>query len=267
MHLKLHLHFTRTEVSGVPNCVNMCDLEDIGHHIYDRTSSIQRMLDLTGCPQNRITNLRQELFALEKLLEEFERCVCKQKEKLKHLKEHKESFQNYFEDVKHIKDNIPAHMPEKKGTTNEFTNSQNEAADVHQAQLENVRKTNKSFVRAIKLITVPEFESIPQYMKGIVSYDQLNSVVQSINTAVTAKYKILHQSMKTLNSHTRKLHKQFKDQETKDTRGQYFVVEDDIREFCQIKVDKRFQRILTMLRHCQRLRELRGGGLTRYMLL
>lgn len=93
----------------------MCDLEDISHHIYDRTSSIQRMLDLTGCPQNRITNLRQELFALEKLLEEFERCVCKQKETLKHLKEHKESFQNDFEDVKHIKDNIPAHMPGKKG--------------------------------------------------------------------------------------------------------------------------------------------------------
>lgn len=49
--------------------------------------------------------------------------------------------------------------------------------------------------------------------------------------------------------------------------GQYFVVEDDIREFTQMKVDKRFQGILNMLRHCQRLRELRGGGLTRYMLL
>lgn len=41
---------------------------------------------ILGYPQNRISNLRQELFALETLLEEFERCVCKQKEKLKHLK-------------------------------------------------------------------------------------------------------------------------------------------------------------------------------------
>lgn len=49
--------------------------------------------------------------------------------------------------------------------------------------------------------------------------------------------------------------------------GQCFVVEEDIREFTQTKVDKRFQGILNMLRHCQRLRELRGGGLTRYMLL
>lgn len=58
-----------------------------------------------------------------------------------------------------------------------------------------------------------------RYMKGRVSYDQLNAAVQNINTAVTAKYKILHQSVKTLNNHARKLHQRFKDQETKDTKG------------------------------------------------
>lgn len=45
------------------------------------------------------------------------------------------------------------------------------------------------------------------------------------------------------------------------------MVEEDIRELAQIKVDKRFQGMLNMLRHSQRLRELRGGGLTRYILL
>lgn len=62
--------------------------------------------------------------------------------------------------------------------------------------------------------------SVPfRYMKGRVSYDQLNAAVQSINTAVTAKYKILQQSAKTLNNNTRKLYQRFKDQETKDTKG------------------------------------------------
>lgn len=56
-------------------------------------------------------------------------------------------------------------------------------------------------------------------MKGRVSYDQLNAAVQSINTAVKAKYKILHQSVRTLNNHARRLHQRFKDQETKDTKG------------------------------------------------
>lgn len=49
--------------------------------------------------------------------------------------------------------------------------------------------------------------------------------------------------------------------------GQYFIVEDDVRELAQMKVDKRFQGILNMLRHCQRFREVRGGGVTRYLLL
>lgn len=195
-----------------------------------------------------------------------------------------------------------------------------------------------------------------RYMKGRVTYDQLNAAVQSINTTVTAKYKILHQSVKTMNNVSRTLHQRFKDQETKDTKGitvlsvclfwshssqayltsfssavhhvltvlsywelrvscllqktinstgtwtgitalitrsfilvwclkssdglkevihqcflcptgQFFIVEQDIREFAQLKVDKRFVGMLNMLRHCQRLKEVRGGGLTRFILL
>ncbi|TKS73693.1 Spindle and kinetochore-associated protein 1 [Collichthys lucidus] len=249
----------------------MDELQDISGHISDRISSLQRMVDLSvvELPQNKMKKLGQELFTLERLLEEFEKCVGRQREQLKNLKEFEASFQKDLEDVNHLKDNIPAHMARKKAPANgsEPVMKQSEAADFQPAQMENVKKTNKSFIREMDFVTMPEFESIPQYMKGRVSYDQLNATVQCINTAVTAKYKILHQSVKTLNNHSRKLHQRFKDQETKDTKGQYFVVEDDIREFTQVKADKRFQGILNMLRHCQRLRELRGGGLTRYMLL
>lgn len=58
-----------------------------------------------------------------------------------------------------------------------------------------------------------------RYMRGRVTYDQLNVVVDSFNTALTAKYKILGQSLKTLNNHSRKLQERFKNQETKDTKG------------------------------------------------
>ncbi|MEQ2271840.1 Spindle and kinetochore-associated protein 1, partial [Xenotaenia resolanae] len=57
------------------------------------------------------------------------------------------------------------------------------------------------------------------YMKGRVSYEQLNAVVEGINTAVKAKYRILTQPVKALNNHARKLQQRFKDQETKDTKG------------------------------------------------
>jgi len=56
-------------------------------------------------------------------------------------------------------------------------------------------------------------------MKGRVSYHQLNVAVQSINAALSAKYKILHQGAKTLSNQTRKLQQRFKSEETKETKG------------------------------------------------
>lgn len=58
-----------------------------------------------------------------------------------------------------------------------------------------------------------------RYMKGRVTYDQLNAAVQNINTAVKAKYRILQQPLKSLNNHSRKLQTRFKEQETKGTKG------------------------------------------------
>ncbi|CAN9498822.1 unnamed protein product [Ophioblennius macclurei] len=245
----------------------MSDLEDISHHIQDRISSLKCLLDLSllDSPQVKMEKLGEELCALERHLERFESCVEKKEEQLKDLKELEQLSQRYLEDVEHMKDNVPSHMPQKNSSAsgNEPVTKRNEA-DVRPALAENGKKC---FIKEMEVITMQEFNSIPQYMKGRVSYDQVNTAVQSINTAVTFKYKIVHQPEKTLNNQSRRLRQRFKDQETKDTKGHYFIVEDDIREFAQIKVDKRFQGILNMLRHCQRLRELRGGGVTRFVLL
>lgn len=61
--------------------------------------------------------------------------------------------------------------------------------------------------------------AVLRYMKGRVTYDQLNAAVLSINTAAKAKYRILQQPLKSLNNHSRKLQTRFKEQETKDTKG------------------------------------------------
>ncbi|XP_059191670.1 spindle and kinetochore-associated protein 1 [Centropristis striata] len=243
----------------------MSELEDISNHIHDRISSVQLILDLSvvELPQNKIKRLGQEVVALQRLMEEFEKCVDGQKEQLKHLKEIEESFQEGLEDLQHIKNNIPAHIPRKK---DQATVSQ-PAPLVQQVKPQNVKKSDKNQFKQIEFITVPEYDSIPQYMKGRATYHQLNFGVENINKAVAAKYKILKQPARSLSNTARKLQQRFKDQETKDTKGRFFVVEEDISEFNQMKVDKRFQGILIMLRHCQRLRELRGGGHTRYILL
>ncbi|KAM3867769.1 LOW QUALITY PROTEIN: SKA complex subunit 1-like [Diretmus argenteus] len=215
----------------------MSDLEDVSSHI-KRTSSLRRMLDLSVAeiPQN-MKKFAQEVFALHGLLDEFEKCVGQQKEQIKSLKEVERSLQKDLEDYG--------------------------AVGPESVQQENVKKTSRNPIKEMENVTMPEFENIPQYMKGRTTYHQLNVVVEAINKAVMEKYKILRQKAKTLNNNTRQLQQRFKDQETK---GHFFVVETDIQELAQVKVDKHFHGALNMLRHCQRLREVRGGGVTRYML-
>ncbi|XP_037110430.1 spindle and kinetochore-associated protein 1 isoform X1 [Syngnathus acus] len=247
----------------------MSDLESISHHIDDQISSVQRMLDLSladVCPDKR-KKLNRELDALERLLVEFEKSVGQQKDQLSHLKALEELTGNNLESLQHLKDNVPAHLPQKcPQKENEQIMKQNQEPEVESSQQE-IKSKLKSHVKEIPFITLAEFEVIPSYMKGRVPYDQINKAVQNINATAAAKYKIVHQPVKTLNNHARKLYQRFKDQETKETKGQYFVVEDDFREFTQMKVDKRLHGILNMLRHCQRLQEMRGGGLTRYIIL
>ncbi|XP_077424789.1 SKA complex subunit 1 [Vanacampus margaritifer] len=247
----------------------MSDLEGISRYINDRISSVQRILyfSLAEVPHNKMKQLEQELDALERLLLEFEKSLVQQKDQLSQLKALEDLYQNNLENLQHLKDNVPAHMPHKcPQKENEPITTQNQAPDVEITQQETVKIKIKNHSKEIPFITLAEFECIPQYMKGRVTYEQINTAVQNINTAVVAKYKIVHQPVKTLNNHARKLHQRFKEQETKDTKGQYFVVEDDFREFTQMKLGKQLQGILNMLRHCQRLRELRGGGYTRYVL-
>lgn len=250
-----------------------CELEDITQHINNRISSLKQILELRSIAKDpdKIIILRKighDVLAIDGLLDEFEKCVGRQQGLLKHLKDLQGFFEEDVQNGHHLKENMPQHMP-KRGLSavgSGLSSSQNKPVEGQPVQQDNTPKTSKNHIREIEFITMPEFEAIPQYMKGRITYEQLNGVVQSVNSAAVEKYKILQQPMKTLNNHTRRLHQRFKDEETKDTKGQFFVVEADLREFTQIKMDKRFQGILNMLRHCQRIRELRGGGLTRYLL-
>uniref|UniRef100_A0AC11BSZ5 Spindle and kinetochore associated complex subunit 1 n=1 Tax=Ovis aries TaxID=9940 RepID=A0AC11BSZ5_SHEEP len=104
------------------------------------------------------------------------------------------------------------------------------------------------------------------YMKSRLTYCHINDVIKEINKAVVSKYKIVHQPKKAMSSVARNLYHRFIDEETKETKGHYFVVEADIKEFTALKVDKRFHVILNILRHCRRLSEVRGKGLTRYVI-
>ncbi|RVE69056.1 hypothetical protein OJAV_G00074020 [Oryzias javanicus] len=198
----------------------MSDLEDISRHFHEKLWSLQQILDLSvvELPQNKMKRLGQELCGLEGLLEELERCVDEQKQQLKNLKEVRDVYQQALQDVQHMKNNMPPHIPRKKTVVN-GNEAGKDSVDSQPAPVENLKKSSRNVIKEMGFITTPEFEGIPQYMKGRVSYEQLNAAVSSLNAAATAKYKIFHQPVKSLSNHARKLHQRFKDQETKESKG------------------------------------------------
>lgn len=248
------------------------DLEDLCFHINMKISTIKKTLQLRSIGQepsfkSMLCKIGQEMVLLHDLLNKMEMEV-QQQEKLRNLlKELQKSAERDQSEAQHLRENIPLHLP--KPTRSCIAGPAAKSEDqTKAAEPEHAKKPAKEprFIKEASLITTEEFESVPAYMKGRLTYDQINAVVQDLNKAVVGKYKILHQPLKSMNASVRNLYHRFLGEETKDTKGEFFVVEADIKEFTQLKVDKRFHRILNILRHCQRVREVRGARLVRYVI-
>ncbi|XP_053405205.1 spindle and kinetochore-associated protein 1-like [Mercenaria mercenaria] len=125
-------------------------------------------------------------------------------------------------------------------------------------------KLENTYYPEIEFLTTDEFEQIPKYLKGRMTYDQVNKFIEGMNKSYRAKYKLLKQKKATLNDANRKRYEAYKMQETKETKGCYFVVDEDLKDTGGLKVDNVARSTLTILRHCGRCREIRGGRLTRY---
>ncbi|XP_027060114.1 spindle and kinetochore-associated protein 1-like [Pocillopora damicornis] len=179
--------------------------------------------------------------------------------------------QKFKERLEHIASNLPSHLPGVEKTSQRVVLKEEVAT-------ENVKKPRKTR-RAKDLssedgfefpklayLTVEEFDQIPKYIKGRTSYDQVNNAIDEIHKVITAKYKILRLPRSAMGEPVMKKYKAFKEAEIPDIEGEYFFIDDDLKTYSQMKMDSTGRAILTMLRHCGRLREVRGKKLLRYVL-
>uniref|UniRef100_A0A8B9VR19 SKA complex subunit 1 n=1 Tax=Anas zonorhyncha TaxID=75864 RepID=A0A8B9VR19_9AVES len=172
-----------------------------------------------------LCKIGQEMVLLHDLLNKMEMEV-QQQEKLKNLlKELQKSAERDQSEAQHLRENIPLHLP--KPTRSCIAGPAAKSEDqTKAAEPEHAKKPAKEprFIKEASLITTEEFESIPAYMKGRLTYDQINAVVQDLNKAVVGKYKILHQPLKSMNASVRNLYHRFLGEETKDTKGKSALV-------------------------------------------
>ncbi|XP_051866117.1 spindle and kinetochore-associated protein 1 [Pristis pectinata] len=251
----------------------MTSLEDVSLQLNNKISSIKRLLQLKSMGNDpSLTTMLQkiglELASIQNTLHTFQALIQQQQTEMKSLKDLKNSVQKNSEVAHHLLENIPAHLPRKAAQSGtEDPKDEKVQGDPVQPVPEEKSAKSKHVVREIEYLLMEEFNHVPGYMKGRMTYDQINAVIHELNATVKAKYKILNQSLKSMSNIARNQYNTFKEQETKETKGQYFFVEADIKEFTRLKVDKKLQGIFNILRHCHRLREVRGNHLVRYVLL
>ncbi|EFB24296.1 hypothetical protein PANDA_020521, partial [Ailuropoda melanoleuca] len=250
------------------------DLEQLCSHINEKIGNIKRTLSLRNCGQEptlktTLDKIGNEIIVVNELLNKLELEIQYQEQTNHSLKELCESLEEDYKDVEHLKENIPPHLPQvtvSQNCANVTGLDPEEPVKVEETAPTKKPPKEQRSIKEMPFITSDEFNGIPAYMKSRLTYCQINDVIKEINKAVVSKYKILHQPKKSMSSVARNLYHRFIDEETKDTKGHYFIVEADIKEFTALKADKRFHVILNILRHCRRLSEVRGGGLTRYVI-
>ncbi|XP_020827972.1 SKA complex subunit 1 isoform X2 [Phascolarctos cinereus] len=248
------------------------ELEDLCCHINEKISHVKKILQLKNIGHDPalktvFQKIRNEMTLLNDLLNKLELEIQYQEHVRNSLRELQESLDGDYKEIYNLKKNIPPHLPKVVQSCVVEPNA-NPEEQVKITASEHSKKPSKEQkpIKEILLLTSDEFDNVPGYMKSRLTYCQINDFIKEINKAVASKYRILNLPKKTMNSSIRNLYHRFIEDETKDTKGQYFVVEADIKEFTNLKVDKRFHVILNILRHCRRLSEVRGGGLVRYVI-
>ncbi|XP_031829816.1 SKA complex subunit 1 [Nomia melanderi] len=123
----------------------------------------------------------------------------------------------------------------------------------------------------IRLITQDEFNTIPKYIIGRQSLDAVNSLINSINQILKAKYTLLAMGK----VHARKqdnisLYLHYKKQDLDictDNEYIYFFTDEDYELHTKTKLNRTKLNLITVLRHCKRLREHRARNNLRYVVI
>uniref|UniRef100_A0A8C6JL79 SKA complex subunit 1 n=1 Tax=Melopsittacus undulatus TaxID=13146 RepID=A0A8C6JL79_MELUD len=143
---------------------------------------------------------------------------------------------------------------------------ESQRCDVRQRVNETKRKKAAKSPVSILPVTPEDLGEIPMYMKCRITCDQINAVVENLNKAITSKYRIRNQAPSSMSAADRNTYYRYLREERSNKEGCVFIVEEDIQLFTPMKTDKRFHKIIVILRHCRRLKEIHVSGITRYVI-
>ncbi|KAJ3299760.1 Spindle and kinetochore-associated protein 1 [Borealophlyctis nickersoniae] len=135
-----------------------------------------------------------------------------------------------------------------------------------------VAEKKPKMVVTLAPITVAEFESLPKYLVGRLTRDRLNDSLAELSALIRDKHALLRMPHAQMKKSERDTYWEHKRSATQETKGKAFVTEKDIREkkgwsTSAFKLDPQGRTVVAIARHLGRLKEVRGGGHTRLVVL
>lgn len=256
-------------------------MELLARQFTERVQSLKQCVELQDMMYSSdgmglLLNLETEIGELDKMMQELNNLITERKKSLKTAEVMKNMVLDMQARMKIASEQMPTHLPAKAKGPQEVVRMKKPSEKKRQycespigncmddttcPTFAQIRKNSPAlFIPQIEYLTAAEFESVPKYMKLRMKYEQINQAIDELNKAMNAKAAIMSNKSRQ-NDHACK---EYKTQETKDTKGLSFIVDKDITTLSHMKLDKNGHNILTILRHCQRIREIRGNRLVRY---
>ncbi|XP_038067205.1 spindle and kinetochore-associated protein 1-like [Patiria miniata] len=273
------------------------NLDELKETFEGKIAGLTRCIDLSSAvltPDGLDENCRKqlgvihmELCMVESLVGQMRELVHSEKQKLQRAEALKSQMEEQAKHIRYMESHLPDRLPGRElktstsskvkgrtplGTVQDKSNHSNQGTRQQKSSSKDKETTEDSKKRkpstpTMEFVTVEEFEGVPKYMKGRLNYDAINAAVEIINTAVSARYSLLHKPRHALGENAMKKVRRLKEQENKDTKGVFFFTDEDFKANSNGRCSTTSRSIFTILRHCGRLREIRSAGLTRYALL
>lgn len=244
---------------------NCRSVDDIDKCFSRRVTTINECIDLRYVDQSTSSFFRgieSSIVDIREIFKEVKLELNEGRRQVKELEGVKRSMENFKERVEDMLDNVPEDLQRRSSPERESIAITPVPSAYKQEKAKEVKLPAN-----ISCLSKAEFEHVPKYMKGRIQYPKVNDFINTFNEVINMKYKLLTVPHKSLKSADYKAVNTMKSEETEETKGKYFCTGENLKEYGNIKMDRTTNAFLQILRHCNRIKEVRGPrSLIRYVI-
>lgn len=119
----------------------------------------------------------------------------------------------------------------------------------------------------VRPVSSSELSSAPQYVKGRLTLEKIETVVAKLTEIAQAKYKLLRRPYRDLNSGEITQVQAFRENECTETAEKKFITDYEIKGFGEYRMDATVKSVINVLRHVGSLKEVRGKNKVRIYII